>query len=60
MRVLGFGSRTVVGAESKYHSTKLEFLTLKLAVKEHFKDYLSSHVCKDYRKVERNWSKVGK
>ena len=40
LRVLGYGSRTLVGAESKYHSSKLEFLALKWAICEHFKDYL--------------------
>ena len=39
-RVLGFGSRTLVGAEKKYYSSKLEFLALKWAVCEHFRDYL--------------------
>ena len=38
--VLGFGSRTLVGAGKKYHSSKLEFLALKWAVCEHFRDYL--------------------
>ena len=40
LRVLGYGSRTLVGAEAKYHSSKLEFLSLKWAICEHFKDYL--------------------
>ena len=40
LRVLGFGSRTLVGAGKKYHSSKLEFLALKWAVCEHFRDYL--------------------
>ena len=40
LRVLGFGSRTLVGAEKIYHSSKLEFLALKWAVCEHFRDYL--------------------
>ena len=40
LRVLGFGSRTLVGAGKKYHSSKLEFLALKWAVCEYFRDYL--------------------
>ena len=40
LRVLGFGSHTLVGAEKKYHSSKLEFLALKWVVCEHFRDYL--------------------
>ena len=32
-------SRTLVGAEKEYHSSKLEFLALKWAVYEHFRDY---------------------
>ena len=40
LRVLGYGSRTLVGAEEKYHSSKLEFLSLKWALCDHFKDYL--------------------
>ena len=40
LRVIGFGSRTLVGAEAQYHSSKLEFLALKWAVCEHFRDYL--------------------
>lgn len=40
LRVIGYGSRTLQGAEERYHSSKLEFLALKWAVCEHFKDYL--------------------
>ena len=40
LRVLGYGSRTLVGAETKYHSSKLEFLALKWSICEHFRDYL--------------------
>jgi len=29
LKVLGYGSRTLIGAETKYHSSKLEFLALK-------------------------------
>ena len=38
--VLGYGSRTLVAAENKYHSTKLEFLAIKWAICKHFRDYL--------------------
>ena len=31
---LGYGSRTLVAAENKYHSSKLEFLAIKQAVNE--------------------------
>jgi hypothetical protein len=40
MRVMGYGSRSLSQAEKKYHSGKLEFLALKCAVCEHFRDYL--------------------
>ena len=40
LRVLGYGSRTLVAAENKYHSSKLEFLAIKWAICEHFRDYL--------------------
>ena len=40
MRVMGYGSRSLNQAEKKYHSGKLEFLALKWAVCEHFRDHL--------------------
>ena len=42
MRVIGYASRTLTPAETKYHlhSGKLEFLVLKWAITEHFRDYL--------------------
>lgn len=40
LRVIGFGSRTLGGAEMKYHTSKLEFLALKWTVCEHVEDYL--------------------
>ena len=40
LRVIGYGSRTLTKAEAKYHSSKLEFLALKWAVCDHFRDYL--------------------
>ena len=42
IRVIGYGSRTLTPSEQNYHlhSGKLEFLGLKWAVTEHFKDYL--------------------
>lgn len=42
LRVIGYGSRTLTPAEKNYrlHSGKLEFLVLKWAVTEHFRDYL--------------------
>lgn len=42
LRVLGYGSRTLTAAEKNYklHSGKLEFLALKWAVTERFRDYL--------------------
>ena len=49
---MGYGSRTLTGSEEKYHSFKLEFLALKWAICDHFKDYFfySSHfeVYKDF------------
>ena len=35
-----YGSRALMAHEKNYHSTKLEFLTLKWVVTEHFKEYL--------------------
>ena len=40
IRVIGYGSRTFLESEDKYHSSKLEFLALKWAICDHFKDYL--------------------
>ena len=40
-RVIGYGSRSLKPAEKNYHSTKLEFLALKWAVTEQFRDYLA-------------------
>ena len=42
IRVIGYGSRTLTPSEQNYHlhSGKLEFLGLKWAVTEHFRDYL--------------------
>ena len=37
---IAYGSRTFTPHEKNYHSTKLEFLALKWAVTEHFKEYL--------------------
>ena len=39
-RVIAYGSRSLLPAEKNYHSTKLEFLALKWAVCEKFRDYL--------------------
>ena len=43
MRVIGYASRTLTPAEQNYylHSGKLEFLALKWAITEHFRDYLA-------------------
>ena len=38
--LVAYGSRALMAHEKNYHSTKLEFLVLKWAVKEHFKEYL--------------------
>ena len=39
LKVIGYGSRTLTPAEKKYHSSKLEFLAVKWAVCNHFRDY---------------------
>ena len=39
-RLVAYGSRALTMHEKNYHSTKLEFLALKWAVTEHFKEYL--------------------
>ena len=38
--LVAYGSWTLTAHEKNYHSTKLEFLALKWAVMEHFKEYL--------------------
>ena len=40
LRVISFGSRTLVGAELKYLSSKLQILALKWTVCEHLRDDL--------------------
>ena len=37
---VAFGSQALTAHEKNYHSTKLEFLALKWAITEHFKEYL--------------------
>ena len=37
---IAFGSRELKGGEAKYHSSKLEFLALKWAIREQFWEYL--------------------
>ena len=37
---VAYGSRALTTHEKNYHSTKLEFLVLKWAITEHFKEYL--------------------
>ena len=36
-----YTSRVLHGSEKNYHSSKLEFLTLKWAITEQFREYLS-------------------
>ena len=36
-----FNSHSLTPSERNYHSSKLEFLTLKWSVTEHFKEYLT-------------------
>ena len=36
-----FGSHSLTPSEKNYHSSKLEFLTLKWSIMEHFKEYLT-------------------
>ena len=36
-----FGSHSLTPSEKNYHSSKLEFLTLKWSVMEHFKEYFT-------------------
>ena len=38
---IAFGSHSLTSVEKNYHSSKLEFLTLKWSVTEHFKEYLA-------------------
>ena len=37
---VAYGSWALIAHEKNYHSTKLEFLVLKWAIKEHFQEYL--------------------
>ena len=37
---MAYGSQALTTHEKNYHSTKLEFLALKWAITEHFKEYL--------------------
>ena len=41
VRILGYGSRALAKTEQKYHSSKLEFLSLKWAACEQLRDYLT-------------------
>ena len=41
IKTLGYGSRALAKAERKYHSSKLDFLSLKWAVSEQFWDCLT-------------------
>jgi transposase InsO family protein len=41
IRVIAYGSRTLKPSERNYHSTKLEFLAMKWAITEQFRDILS-------------------
>ena len=38
---MAFGSHALTPSQQNYHSSKLEFLTLKWSVTEHFKEYLA-------------------
>ena len=38
--LVAYGSQVLTTHEKNYHSTKLEFLALKWAITEHFKEYL--------------------
>ena len=38
--LVAYGSQALTAQEKNYHSTKLEFLVLKWAIMEYFKEYL--------------------
>ena len=38
--LVAYGSQALTAHEKNYHSTKLEFLAIKWAITEHFKEYL--------------------
>ena len=40
VKVIAYASRSLLDAEKRYHSSKLEFLCMKWAVTEHFRNYL--------------------
>ena len=41
---VAYGSQALTAHEKNYHSTKLEFLVLKWAIMEHFKEYFLSQL----------------
>jgi hypothetical protein len=52
VKPVAYGSRTTTAGEKNYHSTKLEFLALKWAVTDEFKDYL---ICQPFKvKTDNN------
>ena len=68
-RVIAHGSRTLTPAEKGYHlhSGKLEFLALKWAVCDHFRDYLyhlhgqqPPHLCPFIHQTQCHWSTLGR
>ena len=40
LKTIGYASRSLLPSEKNYHSNKLEFLCMKWAITEHFKNYL--------------------
>ena len=40
IHLVAYGSQALTAYKENYHSTKLEFLALKWAITEHFKEYL--------------------
>ena len=69
-----YGSKALSKSEKNYHSLKLEFLALKWAVTEHFREYLQyssepflikdgqqpSHIHDDDTQSRCHWTSVGR
>ena len=61
--LVAYASRGLKGGELKYHSSKLEFLALKWAMTEQFREYLQyqpfPYICGSENKVADALSHVG-
>ena len=59
---VAYASCALRGSEANYHSSKLEFLALKWAVTQQFKEYLMyqpTHICVDNTELGCHWTPLG-